>query len=240
MPRRRRQKSALPELRLDVLQAVVAGVAAAELELHLARQQVEFVVHDEDLVRLDLEEARQRRDRLARQVHERHRLQQPERPGRRGSRARPARSSCARAASVTAACAATASIHQKPALCRVASYSGPGLPRPTSSRIMVRIIGWARPRKKPHRGGACRMACEAEAPHFLFCFSFFFGLGGLPASGAATTTACRRGLFLDRRQRDGDDHRVRLAVRHDLDAVGQLEVVDVQRWPLASSPGRWS
>ena len=33
---------------------------------------------------------------------------------------------------------ATASIHQKPALWRVSSYSGPGLPRPTKSLIMVR------------------------------------------------------------------------------------------------------
>jgi len=32
------------------------------------------------------------------------------------------------------------SIHQKPALCRVSSYSGPGLPRPTSKRIMPGIL----------------------------------------------------------------------------------------------------
>ena len=50
MPRRRRQKSAAAELRLDVLQAVVAGVAAAELELDLAGQQVELVVHHQDLL----------------------------------------------------------------------------------------------------------------------------------------------------------------------------------------------
>ena len=47
--------------------------------------------------------------------------------------------------------AATSSTNQKPALWRVASYSGPGLPRPTSSRIMVchyRSVGH---RKKPRR-----------------------------------------------------------------------------------------
>ena len=38
------------ELGLDVLQAVVSRVAAAELELGLAGQQVELVVGDEDLV----------------------------------------------------------------------------------------------------------------------------------------------------------------------------------------------
>ena len=37
------------QLRMDVAQAVVAGVAAAELELGLARHHVEFVVHHQDL-----------------------------------------------------------------------------------------------------------------------------------------------------------------------------------------------
>src|SRR2546430_9117958 len=31
-------------------------------------------------------------------------------------------------------CATSASANQKPALCRVAAYSGPGLPRPTTAR----------------------------------------------------------------------------------------------------------
>jgi hypothetical protein len=31
-------------------------------------------------------------------------------------------------------------MNQKPALCRVAVYSGPGLPRPAISRIMTAII----------------------------------------------------------------------------------------------------
>ena len=40
------------QLRVDVAQAVVAGVAAAELELGLAGHDVELVVHHQDLVRL--------------------------------------------------------------------------------------------------------------------------------------------------------------------------------------------
>ena len=41
---------AAAELGVDVVQAVVAGVAAAELELDLAGQQVELVVRDQDLL----------------------------------------------------------------------------------------------------------------------------------------------------------------------------------------------
>jgi hypothetical protein len=40
------------QLRVDVAQAVVAGVAAAELELGLAGHHVEFVVHHQDLLGL--------------------------------------------------------------------------------------------------------------------------------------------------------------------------------------------
>jgi hypothetical protein len=65
------------QLGVDVAQAVVAGVAAAELELDLAGHEVQLVVHHQDFLGLDLEEARQRGHRLARQVHEGLRLQQP-------------------------------------------------------------------------------------------------------------------------------------------------------------------
>ena len=44
---------------MDVLQAVVAGVRAALLQLDLAGREIELVVGDEDLRRLDLEEARE-------------------------------------------------------------------------------------------------------------------------------------------------------------------------------------
>ena len=44
------------ELRGDVLQPVVPGDAAALLEPRRARRQVELVVHDQDLVGLDLVE----------------------------------------------------------------------------------------------------------------------------------------------------------------------------------------
>ena len=48
---------------------------------------------------------------------------------------------------------ASASIHQKPALWRVASYSGPGFPRPTKSLIMERDYpGASRAPRPPQRG----------------------------------------------------------------------------------------
>ena len=54
----------MPSCARDVLQAVVPGDAAAELELRLAGRQIELVVHDQDLVGLDREEARERRTAL--------------------------------------------------------------------------------------------------------------------------------------------------------------------------------
>ena len=45
-------------------------------------QQIELIVHDQDFLRGDLEEARQRGHRLAGQVHVGLQLQQPHRPGR--------------------------------------------------------------------------------------------------------------------------------------------------------------
>ena len=64
MPRRRRQKSPVPSWAC-MSEAVVPAGAAALLELHLTGREVELVVDGEDLVGRDLEEARQRRDRLA-------------------------------------------------------------------------------------------------------------------------------------------------------------------------------
>ncbi len=59
MPMRSRQKSG-PELRGDVLQAVVSGDAAALLQPRGAGREIELVVHDQDLVGGDLVERRQR------------------------------------------------------------------------------------------------------------------------------------------------------------------------------------
>ena len=73
---------AAAQLGLHVLEPVVAGVAATLLELELAGGDLELVVDGEDLLRRDLEEARQRRHRLAGEVHVGHRLQQPDRAGR--------------------------------------------------------------------------------------------------------------------------------------------------------------
>ena len=67
----------LAEVRDDVLQSVVAGRAAAALQLDTARRQVELVVHDQDLVRQDLVEPRQRANCAAARVHEGRRFEQP-------------------------------------------------------------------------------------------------------------------------------------------------------------------
>src|SRR5947208_2037452 len=60
----------------DRAQAVVSPEAAAAARLEPAEIEVALVVDDEDRVRLDLEEARCRRDRAARLVHVRLRLEQ--------------------------------------------------------------------------------------------------------------------------------------------------------------------
>ena len=45
-------------------------MAAATLELGLARREIELVMHDQDFLGRDLEEPRQRTDGLAREIHE--------------------------------------------------------------------------------------------------------------------------------------------------------------------------
>src|SRR6266850_2079674 len=57
------------ELGGDVLETVVAGDPAAELQFRRPRWKIELVVHDQDFLRLDLVVARERADRLARDVH---------------------------------------------------------------------------------------------------------------------------------------------------------------------------
>ena len=70
---------AVPEQAHGVAQAVLAAVAAVELEPRRARRQVQFVVRQQRFFRLDLPVAQRRGDRLAAEVHERGRLQQPHR-----------------------------------------------------------------------------------------------------------------------------------------------------------------
>jgi hypothetical protein len=52
------------ELGMDVAQAVVAGMAAVELELGLAGRDIELVVCDQNFLRGDFVKARQRGHRL--------------------------------------------------------------------------------------------------------------------------------------------------------------------------------
>lgn len=60
------------------LQPIVPARAAAQLQLDGTRQQVQFVVHDQDLIGQDFVEARQRHRGEAGAVHEGLRLQQPD------------------------------------------------------------------------------------------------------------------------------------------------------------------
>ena len=62
MPMRTRQKSG-PIAVVDRAQAVMAGGAAAALDLELARREVDLVVDDGDLLGRDLVEARGGADR---------------------------------------------------------------------------------------------------------------------------------------------------------------------------------
>src|SRR5439155_4664043 len=64
------------ELPGDRLEPVVAGEAAATAGLETSEVQVALVVHDEDRVRVDLEEARRSLHRAARVVHVRLGLEQ--------------------------------------------------------------------------------------------------------------------------------------------------------------------
>src|SRR5947207_5836127 len=56
--------------RIDRAQPVMAGRAAAALDPHLARPQIELVVDHDDLFRRDLVEAHRRQNRVAGIVHE--------------------------------------------------------------------------------------------------------------------------------------------------------------------------
>ncbi|OQV66812.1 hypothetical protein AK51_01500 [Serratia nematodiphila DZ0503SBS1] len=64
------------ELVLDVLQAVVATVAAAELDFGHAGRQIQLVVRHQDLAGFDAVEVGHRQHRFAAQVHEGGRHQQ--------------------------------------------------------------------------------------------------------------------------------------------------------------------
>src|SRR5690606_39121016 len=69
---------AVAEQAHGVAQAVLAAVAAVELQPCNAGRQVEFVVRKQRLLRLDLPEPHRRQHRLAAEVHEGRRLQQPD------------------------------------------------------------------------------------------------------------------------------------------------------------------
>src|SRR3546814_1663272 len=68
---------AVAEQAHGVAQAVLAAVAAVELQPRHAGWQVEFVVRQQGLLRLDLPEPHRGQHRLAAEVHECRRLEQP-------------------------------------------------------------------------------------------------------------------------------------------------------------------
>ncbi len=98
------------------------------LSFDLARQQIELVVNDERSRR-----RRSRRIASARQPSVlRGSCTWTASAAARRRHARPARETCASLTNAHQSRAASASANQKPALCRVASCSRPGLPRPTT------------------------------------------------------------------------------------------------------------
>ena len=66
MPIRSRWKLAVAQMLHDVAQAVLAAVAAIELESRRARRQVQLVVRHQAFLRLDLPVAQRRRRRSGR------------------------------------------------------------------------------------------------------------------------------------------------------------------------------
>ena len=67
------------ELGVNIAQTIVAGMAAAQLELGLAGGEVQFIVYHHDFLGRDFEKTGQRGHGLATHIHERLRLQQPDR-----------------------------------------------------------------------------------------------------------------------------------------------------------------
>src|SRR5690606_20138271 len=68
----------VPEQADGVTQAVLAAMAAVELQPRGTRRQVELVVDQQGLLRLDLPEPQRGGDRFAGKVHEGRRLEQPD------------------------------------------------------------------------------------------------------------------------------------------------------------------
>ena len=108
---------------LNVFQPVVSAVSAAEFELNPAARNVEFVVDDEDFFGFDFIKLRKGGNCLS---------------GTPSGRAARATSPKNFFSSLNDAFhfQASSSRNQKPALCRVCSYSLPGLPNPTTILIL--------------------------------------------------------------------------------------------------------
>src|SRR5699024_3229374 len=72
-------KLAVTDMTHDVAQAILAAMAAVELQPRRARRQVQIVMRDQALLRVDFVKAQSRCDGNAAFVHERGRFEQPDR-----------------------------------------------------------------------------------------------------------------------------------------------------------------
>lgn len=124
---------------MNIAQAVVAGMAAAKLEPGFPGGNIELIMGYEDGRRLNFVKPGQASHRAAAQVHEGLGFKQPQGLAVDGG----AGHQCLvvfvnNPAGFDLPCDRIRP--PKPALCRVCSYSGPGLPKPTIMLIMGRII----------------------------------------------------------------------------------------------------
>ena len=131
-------------------------------------------------------------------------------------------------------------MNQKPALWRVASYSAPGLPRPTSNRMMRRDyrcrsgMGPAEGAPKGPHGGRWRAAVDrtsCSASSFLAlvgaaAWAAATGAGAASSSAACIETDTMTGSFVP--------------CVTTLMPSGSFRSLTCSDWPLARLTGRWS
>ena len=135
-PKRRRQNFG-PKCSITLRHAVVARGAAVEPELHAADRQVELVVGHEHVLGRNLVVVDRRAHRLAAQVHVGLGFNNRSLMARDRDLRGVAVAACVRVENWPPCSRASSSTNQKPALCRVAAYSAPGLPSPTINSICV-------------------------------------------------------------------------------------------------------
>ena len=191
----------------------------------LPERQLHLVDDDEQVGGVDLEEPRQRADRLAAQVHERQRLGQQHRARPAAATSRSAPRAARRLEAGTAPRRASSSTTSKPTLCRVPAYCGPGLPSPT--------IGFTPTSSSSSFFLSSFFVVLLRLVLVLLALLDDFGLGG---AGGRRRGVGRRGDFFGLRHDDVDEHQVGVADRlplrvgrevADADALVQHQLGDV-------------